>query len=763
MTTSQLLSNAGPTQELKETAPSTVRPLAHRSYSRQQQKQQQQPSSDLNALPQDLHNLAAATNYATASNPNAEAQLSLPPWSLRPSMTPRIDSSRTTATVQPSSHEGSAACTPAASPLSDPMDRTIIARLEKGLEATRTYSYDEGQGDEPESSSALDTSSPDASLGGHGFSSAAIGWKHRHGSGTADLLAREAPSDEDRASGIASPDSWRSLLPEHDPFYASDAVLAAGAIRHRSSTSPTNSPSGSMSALRHSRDPQSESAISSRAASFSSQKGSYSSIPSLMSTLATPGPNTNQRKPRRASTRDSWRSLLPDDDPAALGGLSSTEDDEDEEPPTDLTQSRLSYQGLSSSKPLGSIDNRRPNSFSSFKGKVAPTDGVAKQQGNCISTQGSIPRATSAAMTFSSSVPPLSQTQRDRTRDNSSKISAAQESSLAASHKHLHDGHLLSSASTSSLPHLRTRESAVTTTPSSPRSAACSAMGDAVERENWPTSRHSRDYAFLRRARGEDDLPDEAEAQRWVDEQQLRRYSSGSRQTSWGNGSELSAAPVVESSEYVQLPSTGLGQPPIDVLNTTVTTSSSGMSPVGGEPAVVTTMTTTTMTTTIQRSVSSGAAHLPQQQQHLADKPLSASMTSASSVGQATRPPILSAPSLRFIRRPPPASAKPDVNFHTSPEGYRLYIRLPHFSMENITLSCKRSRALKIVASGQEYDYEEEVPFEADADMKGIRAEFDGTWLVVKVPRKGGSDKTASSEEETVAPFSSSSDGGSIV
>lgn len=348
-------SDSEPTVDREEALLKAVRPVAHRSYSPRSDQQQQPSPSETVAPQQD-------SKYAT-EHPSQGSQTILPAdtgmgsfySTSRPAMMPHMDSSTT---LHPSAHEGSAACTPSASPIGDPVDRNIIARLESELEPPDVSSCDaEGWAAHEAASRPLATES-------HGVGTHAR-QQRLHASGNS--LASHALSDEARSSGVASPDSWRSLLPEHDPFYASNAELASGAPRSR--VSSANSPFDSETGLRQTRDLLLDSTASSRKASLSSHRGSYSSITSLLSNTAVAGTSSGGGKPRRKSTRDSWRSLLPDDDPAAVG-LSSPEDEDEE--PASLSQSRLSYQGSSSISSSDRAGSRRPNSFSTFKDRNVP-------------------------------------------------------------------------------------------------------------------------------------------------------------------------------------------------------------------------------------------------------------------------------------------------------------------------------------------------------------------------------------------------------
>ncbi|KAJ3992395.1 hypothetical protein F5050DRAFT_1579651 [Lentinula boryana] len=107
---------------------------------------------------------------------------------------------------------------------------------------------------------------------------------------------------------------------------------------------------------------------------------------------------------------------------------------------------------------------------------------------------------------------------------------------------------------------------------------------------------------------------------------------------------------------------------------------------------------------------------------------------------------------------PPPADSWIEVE--TTPSEYKLHIRLPGFKRDGITLSTKRRRILHIVAdSWPDHDpsprssnanpsepsssqrgghFERRISFGYDADLVGVRAEFDGEMLKIVVPRRQG-------------------------
>ncbi|ESK92091.1 hypothetical protein Moror_10263 [Moniliophthora roreri MCA 2997] len=105
-----------------------------------------------------------------------------------------------------------------------------------------------------------------------------------------------------------------------------------------------------------------------------------------------------------------------------------------------------------------------------------------------------------------------------------------------------------------------------------------------------------------------------------------------------------------------------------------------------------------------------------------------------------TQPPY--APFLSHM--PPPADSWIEVQ--TTPQEYRLNVRLPGFKRDGITLATKRRRILHLIADSYEGGdsnspprgghFERRISFGYDADLVGVRAEFDGEYLRVVVPRR---------------------------
>ncbi|KZT41434.1 hypothetical protein SISSUDRAFT_1000602, partial [Sistotremastrum suecicum HHB10207 ss-3] len=75
----------------------------------------------------------------------------------------------------------------------------------------------------------------------------------------------------------------------------------------------------------------------------------------------------------------------------------------------------------------------------------------------------------------------------------------------------------------------------------------------------------------------------------------------------------------------------------------------------------------------------------------------------------------------------------------TAEKEYVLVVRLPGYNRDSITLSTRRRRILHLVADSWEVGgghFERRISFGYDADLTQVRAEFDGVFLRISVPRK---------------------------
>ncbi|KAL6300478.1 hypothetical protein BKA93DRAFT_752691 [Sparassis latifolia] len=86
---------------------------------------------------------------------------------------------------------------------------------------------------------------------------------------------------------------------------------------------------------------------------------------------------------------------------------------------------------------------------------------------------------------------------------------------------------------------------------------------------------------------------------------------------------------------------------------------------------------------------------------------------------------------------PPPTDSY--IAVETNPHEYKLLVRLPGFRRDAITLSTRKRRILHVVADSWEPGgghFERRISFGYDADLAQVRAEFDGEFLRVIVPRR---------------------------
>ncbi|KAI8992955.1 hypothetical protein BD414DRAFT_291228 [Trametes punicea] len=90
-----------------------------------------------------------------------------------------------------------------------------------------------------------------------------------------------------------------------------------------------------------------------------------------------------------------------------------------------------------------------------------------------------------------------------------------------------------------------------------------------------------------------------------------------------------------------------------------------------------------------------------------------------------------------LANKPPPQDSYIAVD--TKPTEYRLVVRLPGFKRDAITVSTRKRRILHVVADSWEPNgghFEQRISFGYDALLAQVRAEFDGEYLQVIVPRR---------------------------
>ncbi|PWN24087.1 hypothetical protein BCV69DRAFT_19811 [Microstroma glucosiphilum] len=375
--------------------------------------------------------------------------------SSRPPMLPRGESTKTIS-GRGSSRPGlqistsSEMLTPAARVVNNPFDgATVAERLERKVESPLHPSSDVDTDTESYPSS-LATSADSAanSNSPRSLPSRTLTGKTRlHPNYGTPLYRASSPLGR-----ITSPDSWRSLLPEDDPYFAADTE----GFDARQSTmlfSDDGNPDRPDFIRQGSGESSSASSAmdGSRRLSSSSSLGSFSSSVSLLPPIAiAAGPNDDWPV-------DSWRSLLPPSEPTnrrstASPGPSSVSPSQPShvagrDDDASLANNRVAAIAIASRD----SNLRRPASFSTFD-KVAPEVGH---------------RAQERPETASDASDPASQASyRPRGTTESSVTGRVADAPRSTS---------LSSSLTSS---------------SSPRRYARTAMDNDDERESWPCSRN---------------------------------------------------------------------------------------------------------------------------------------------------------------------------------------------------------------------------------------------------------------------------------
>ncbi|KDN43110.1 hypothetical protein K437DRAFT_217587, partial [Tilletiaria anomala UBC 951] len=87
-----------------------------------------------------------------------------------------------------------------------------------------------------------------------------------------------------------------------------------------------------------------------------------------------------------------------------------------------------------------------------------------------------------------------------------------------------------------------------------------------------------------------------------------------------------------------------------------------------------------------------------------------------------------------------PAPPETNLEVETRAHAYVLKTKLPGFSLDCITLAAKHHRTLHIVADKWDAEsgghFERRVTFGLDADMRKVKAQFDGEILLIQIPRR---------------------------
>lgn len=515
-----------------------------------------------------------------------------------------------------------------------------------------------------------------------------------------------------RAS-MTSPDSWRSLLPEHDPYFASDSQMRASQ-GPRSASPQSLHPFSNLTDM----DPYVLAKTSPRAtapldrmssSSFDTARTSFSSSISGYSTMSMSGPSKSSMQSQDSARSDSWRSLLPDDDryhASRDAGHSNGQRGLEASP--SLTSPSLSDR-LDSPGSFDGQDSNHRSAFFALHGRPSPLADANDSES-----------AARRHASFSSVEP------------NNSKQYAATRSMLASMRE---SARSLGSSLSASANYLSSKGIASLDAPSMTPVLSNSTEDDSSERDSWPTSR-------------------------------CGRYGHG------GYSSPVSTGPMTPEAGHLPHSRSSLaavlsqeegGVARVDSPSHVSKTSDSVLHATeDGLLATTTTTTTSTVTTTTTQFLSpeqpnkarSEAVYVTAEDDDDEDGLQSQPMKSRTSSCSISTP--ISPPSLPFLERRP-APPETDLVIETERHRYTLVTRLPGFSLDCITLATKhhsQSRTLHIVADKWDTEggghFERRITFpEKECDLKNVKAEFDGNILKVYVPRKTTTHRFSSASSAT--------------
>ena len=643
----------------------------------------------------------------------------------RPNTLLRLPSARTDETARPSPPSSSslpstAGPTPAATAdnsfgkARDPMDGAEVTSSGHGRLSSSFRSRSEEGVEAAESLEAIAFSQPAASLG--------------------------SPLEEEcRGRGmVASPDSWRSLLPEHDPFFISPQTLSSG----NSSRAASLVGAASLSQRMSYQSQTSSSAGGHAQESSGSQNGGRAqtgdlgedskrrmSNESMQSSFSLPGPTAASMY---ASSNASG-SLYDLDGTYNSGGSRAA-------------FAPLQYHYNHSSKSLAS-PLLQSCLFDGESARFNTTDERQDMRLNGQVSSSAMQAASRRHASFSAfdTVPTshasLSQSANDQSQH---AMSLADQHERARPFGNRFQSPLKTSVLTSSPERQNVVKAAKPFPPSgmSPSSPASScAMGNEGSRESWPSSRNSL-QGWQAGVSNATQNPIQAFDLSSVDQ----RLADGMEQSSLRG--EVVA--VVTS--------------PPALLSTSTCTTNRVADDEGGlaqDHRMLTTTTTTmltTTTTTLLPSLSNAATPLasspavqpsgvsdfqtkadPVQRTQSVMAPPKATSKKGEPLPSSYDVSPLSPPSLPFLdSRPAPSSTDFSIETHSS--HYTLKTKLPGFTIDGITLATTHHRQLVIVADKWDESngghFERRVTFGTDADLRCTRASFDGTLLKITVPRR---------------------------
>jgi hypothetical protein len=479
-----------------------------------------------------------------------------------------------------------------------------------------------------------------------------------------------------RRGRIASPDSWRSLLPDDDPYFIPNGTLSTGTSSRAASIAGPTSAEGRLAFQEHASSGGVFGGMT-MAASPSDKEGRRLSSDSLLSSFSLAGPTAASlyaSSNASGSTHDM-------DSTHNIGGSRAA-------------FAPLQYQYSHNSKGLASPllqhakerDFVRSNSIDERQEDRMSKDHEAAYRRHASFSTFDTPSSTQGNVVYPISPTAYSPLIHPDHR-NRSKV------------YNTHSGHAVSPEKQA------VKYSALSnvTIPSSPASSC--AMGNEGDRESWPSSRTSLQG-------WQADVANTAGPRNIV--QVLDPYSVNKKLVDGlqlSNGSVESAPSVLAmSSKTIESDAPGL--------------------PADHRLLTTTTLTTLASTTTTLVASPPASNSLPMQME--SSKEHYTPENSAYDIGPL---PPAAVPFLES--RTAPASTELKVETH--PTHYTLKTKLPGYDLNGITLATKHQRELVIIADA--YDerdgghFERRVTFGTDADLRATKAIFDGTLLKITVPR----------------------------
>ncbi|EPQ28361.1 uncharacterized protein PFL1_04188 [Pseudozyma flocculosa PF-1] len=509
---------------------------------------------------------------------------------------------------------------------------------------------------------------------------------------------------------LASPDSWRSLLPEHDPFFVPESSFSPQS-EHRFSFSSSQAPHAPNSP-RHIADEAGSfrgpsldsSGEHTFASSFNGARASFSSAVSHQS-------GSSSLSGLTADT-DSWRSFLPDSDRFSLRNAPSP---------------RLSASGA--------LLSPQPSA-------VAPADGGQLEPPIILDASGH--RAAFLALRGIAGQELAQQVKDSSSRRHASFSSYEPPNAAGASRPAMastrrptvvesHNGKREGASTTHARPNI-----IATKRVSSPLSHS----EGHTHKLAWTSSSASVDF---------DDLEDR---ESWPTSRGRCKQGAASRNDGPVRKSPVSVEPTSPSSVALDGPRVGP-----DGAGGQVDETSSSVLQATPDGLVATTTTKTTRTTTVTKLIAptvdvegaqgpsddakSNKSSMEPPESRKADAVPDTTMVDSRRSTSCSISAPLSPPSLPFLDSRP-APPETELMVETGPTQYTLITHLPGFSIDCITLATKQHknhRTLHLVADKFDDEdgghFERRVTFpEGECDLVGVRAEFDGTTLRIFVPRK---------------------------